>query len=356
VNIANGKNFCDLKQNGTAQNVYTLKNNIFVDCGKANQVVVGFNKGQGSSAPVWDVDGNLFNANGSDSSAAEVEKAGTHKVGEEDVAIVQNSIAGIVTFTDAANGDFNGILTLAPGTEAPAAMPGDARWTVTAATGYTVKVENCEGMTITPEVAYAAEGTKVYATYTVAEGYEMDKPEFVDDNGNAIEFAEGQIGLEKVGDVEKMFIIMPAKNVTIKAKASKLSKITLALSQENGQATCISVNKDDESTFNKKAGDEIYLNIVPAEGYEAEISVMAGETTVEVTAEAGEYKGQAYTHKFIMPAADVTVTVTFKNATGINSIAADKLENATIYTISGQRVDKAQKGLYIINGKKVVIK
>ena len=46
VNIANGKNFNDLKQNGTAQNVYTIKNNIFSDCGKAGQVVVGFNKGQ----------------------------------------------------------------------------------------------------------------------------------------------------------------------------------------------------------------------------------------------------------------------------------------------------------------------
>ena len=44
VNIANGKNFCDLKQNGTAQNVYTIKNSIFADCGKAGQVVVGFNK------------------------------------------------------------------------------------------------------------------------------------------------------------------------------------------------------------------------------------------------------------------------------------------------------------------------
>ena len=350
VNIANGKNFCDLKQNGTAQNVYTLKNNIFVDCGKANQVVVGFNKGQGSATPVWDVDGNVFNANGSDSSAAEVEKAGK----KDDADIVKNSIAGIVEFEDAANGKFNGTLTLAPGTEAPAAMPGDARWTVTAAAGYAVKVENCEGMTITPEVAYAAEGTKVYATYTVAEGYQLDKPEFVDDNGNAIEFAEGQIGLDD--EAKKMWIIMPAKNVTIKAKASKLSKITLALSQENGQATCISVNKDDESTYNKAAGDEIYLNIVPVEGYEAEISVMAGETAVEVTAEAGEYKGQAYTHKFTMPAADVTVTVTFKSATGINSIAADKMKDATIFTIGGQRVDKAQKGLYIINGKKVVIK
>ena len=50
-----------------------------------------------------------------------------------------------------------------------------------------------------------------------------------------------------------------------------------------------------------------------------------------------------------------TVTIT-STGTGINSIAADKMKNATIYTVSGQRVEKAQKGLYIIDGKKVVVK
>ena len=40
--------------------------------------------------------------------------------------------------------------------------------------------------------------------------------------------------------------------------------------------------------------------------------------------------------------------------TAINGINADK--NAEIYSISGTRVNKAQKGVYIINGQKAVIK
>ena len=124
VGIANGKNFCDLKQNGSAQNVYTIKNNIFVDCGKNGQVVVGFNKGQTSATPVWDVDGNTFNitADGvlTDNNAAEIEKAG--KVGEED--IVKNCVAGAVVFKDAANGDF----TLDAASEQAKAKTGDPRW------------------------------------------------------------------------------------------------------------------------------------------------------------------------------------------------------------------------------------
>ncbi len=97
VNIANGKNVCDLKQNGTAQNVYTLKNNIFIDCGKGGQVVVGFNKGQTSATPVWNVTGNAFNAVGEDKAAAEVEKAG-QKGGAD---IVKNSVLGVVAFANA---------------------------------------------------------------------------------------------------------------------------------------------------------------------------------------------------------------------------------------------------------------
>ena len=130
VNIANTKNFTNLKQNGTDHNKYILKNNIFVDCGKTNQVVVGFNNGQTSATPIWDVDNNVFNASGADGSAAEVEKAG--KKGEED--IVKNSVAGVVTFTDAANGDFNGTFALGEGASEPATKPGDPRWTITYAT------------------------------------------------------------------------------------------------------------------------------------------------------------------------------------------------------------------------------
>ena len=120
VNIANGKNFCDLKQNGTAQNVYTIKNSIFADCGKAGQVVVGFNKGQTSATPVWDVDGNTFIVNGADNSEAEISKAG-QKSGED---IVKNSLTSNPGFADAASGDF----TLDFASEQYAQKTGDPRW------------------------------------------------------------------------------------------------------------------------------------------------------------------------------------------------------------------------------------
>ncbi|MBO7068947.1 MAG: bacterial Ig-like domain-containing protein [Bacteroidaceae bacterium] len=47
-----------------------------------------------------------------------------------------------------------------------------------------------------------------------------------------------------------------------------------------------------------------------------------------------------------------------ESATGINAIDNEQLtiDNAAIYNLSGQRVSKAQKGIYIINGKKVLVK
>ena len=41
--------------------------------------------------------------------------------------------------------------------------------------------------------------------------------------------------------------------------------------------------------------------------------------------------------------------------TGITMLKA-AIENGTVYNMNGQKVNKAQKGLYIINGRKVVIK
>lgn len=125
VNIANDKNFCNFNQKGTAQNVYTILNSLFVDCGKQNQVVVGFNAGQTSATPEWNVYGNAFNWGGEDVSAAETTKAGQ----KNEVDIVQNSVAGVIAF-DSGAGNFSGTFTLAEGATEPTSL-GDPRWKIT---------------------------------------------------------------------------------------------------------------------------------------------------------------------------------------------------------------------------------
>jgi hypothetical protein len=43
-------------------------------------------------------------------------------------------------------------------------------------------------------------------------------------------------------------------------------------------------------------------------------------------------------------------------ATGIDNVNANISDNSRIYNLNGQQVQKAQKGLYIVNGRKVVLK
>ena len=95
--------------------------------------------GGGSSAnPVWDIDGNIFNYDGADTSAAE----DTGDTAEP----VKNSVKGIISFVDAANGNFSAQLgvPLAPATAT--INVGDPRWEITPAqVPYDIVVSPAEG-------------------------------------------------------------------------------------------------------------------------------------------------------------------------------------------------------------------
>jgi len=57
----------------------------------------------------------------------------------------------------------------------------------------------------------------------------------------------------------------------------------------------------------------------------------------------------------VYPQEAFEVALTVNGGTGINSVNADDV-NAPVYNLAGQRVNKAQKGIFIQNGKKVAVK
>ena len=78
-------------------------------------------------------------------------------------------------------------------------------------------------------------------------------------------------------------------------------------------------------------------------------------------ANGGAFNNKANRAYLVVPAeqAKGITGFTFGDMTdGIRQIENGQLtiENAEIYNLSGQRVNKAQKGIYIVNGKKVVVK
>ena len=57
----------------------------------------------------------------------------------------------------------------------------------------------------------------------------------------------------------------------------------------------------------------------------------------------------------VYPQEPFAIKLTVTGGTGINGVNADDV-NAPVYNVAGQRVSKAQKGVYIQNGKKVAVK
>ena len=97
--------------------------------------------------------------------------------------------------------------------------------------------------------------------------------------------------------------------------------------------------------FTAVEGTSFEITIIPASGLN--IVVKVGETTYNAN-ESGA---------FVVPVSEATtISIADGTGTGINSINAENADNA-IYTLQGVKVNgKAAKGLYIKNGKKVVVK
>ncbi|MCR5679428.1 MAG: hypothetical protein K6G08_04360 [Prevotella sp.] len=121
-NLAPTKNFFTHRQANQKWMTYGVEGNIFVNCGKSGQVIKGMNGGQGGANPVWIIEGNAFNFDGADTSASE-------ETGDANEP-VKASVAGVVTFTDADAGNFNGEFQLAEGATAPEAL-GAPAWKIT---------------------------------------------------------------------------------------------------------------------------------------------------------------------------------------------------------------------------------
>ena len=102
------------------------------------------------------------------------------------------------------------------------------------------------------------------------------------------------------------------------------------------------------------------------EGNDGEVCFVPLVISDEVAAVDGEYTIRLYNIAVADPDAvsltvqglfntEATCKLVVGEGTGINSINADD-NNAPVYNVAGQRVSKAQKGVYIQNGKKVAVK
>jgi len=97
--------------------------------------------------------------------------------------------------------------------------------------------------------------------------------------------------------------------------------------------------------------EDVQIVVKPAEGYQLKsLNVFVGKAMVILSDD----------NTFVMPAADVTVEVEFEEVpvTGVKEvIGVNEVIDNTFFDLNGRKVTSpTQKGIYILNGKKIVIK
>ena len=338
-NIAKSKNFFTHRQSNQTWLAYYLRNSIFVNVGKSGQVVKGINGGQSGKNPKWTVTNNIFNFDGADTSADE-------STGDEDEP-VQNSIAGTVAFENADGGIFNAVVTLADGVEVPTANPGDARWTIeyvenVAAPAGEVTYALVEGDTFTSaQIVEVKIEDDVVATIQYGEeggdDFKAAKADTHVDGYTAFTEGNGTNG-NKAGGT--FYTIVPKYDGVIAA----------AIVLNADKKFHLTIDGEQNTVFDNNTVSEKYYGPV-------EFNVEAGKA-YKFYCDGSKLGFYGFNYKFGPDVEAITeISVAEQQATvGIESIETATINNGVIYNLNGQKVQNAQKGLYIINGKKYLVK
>lgn len=125
---------------------------------------------------------------------------------------------------------------------------------------------------------------------------------------------------------------------------------------ETGSAITVPVaaSTDDMTGNLLKAGDG-----VTAIGGNGKYDYILKDGAFYHASEGSVAPGKAYLHLDAAPAESLApfLSIDFGETTGVNTVKGSEFKvNGEVYNLNGQRVAQPTKGLYIVNGKKVVIK
>ena len=413
-NISYTKNVCTHRQANQTWIEYFVQNNVFINTGKNGQAIKGLNGGQGGENPTWKVSGNAFNCDyDSNGNALETREDTSAKESTGDAnEPVQNSLAGIFVFNDAANGDFNGVFK-GLAAEAPAKYPGDPRWTYTYEAPpkfYLIggpkewKLDDMTEMTFNAttqayEFEYAPTTTAYFAfsdkqftaeeaaaadawdTFDATNRYALGEGDVNATLNEAIALQKGKgtivLGAVKEGTTYKISIAKDFSTVTIAGEAAPIPTIEKLYIM--GTGTPGGWNATTELTFNEtnqafeyeaNVTEDTYLTFGDAEWTswndfngkhrfapgEGNKEPTLGQATQLILVNDGNVLLKTHGTYKISVTKDLVMTVT-SSTTAINGIEATAEEaNAPIYNIAGQKVTKSYKGVVIKNGKKYMQK
>ena len=293
--------------NGTT---YTVTSNIWVDCAKSGNmdfILSGRRLGSGATA-TWS--NNTYWYNGA--------VATTSKDDSGSILVTDPG------FVDAANGDF----TLGAMTAQAEYQTGDPRWLVTY-----VSPENTDEMNALAEEIDKAQTLLGNSDTSVDPGASL---------AAAIQQATALYNKTKYADQLPAVV---AETAALQAAENTFADNVLGAEIVKANGLYEQYKSDCASPY---AANNFYYEIRRA---------------TRVDQNSDQYTGQELNAALLRLIAAEEAFLTDAGidpstyVTGIEGIQADKsLEGAVIYDLNGKRVEKPAKGLYIVNGKKVVIK
>ena len=179
-----------------------------------------------------------------------------------------------------------------------------------------------------PEVVDIEKGNTAEVTFTINADSKAAIAEFklTLPQGIAIQFDED----------EDDYVYELGSAMTVKTHAATIKK------QESGSFYVL-VSNSAGKEFKAASGDYLTVTLVAGDDAVPGVAVMKDIILGDLAAQQMNTETEA---SFI-------ITVNGEAPTGINAINADG-SKATVYNVAGQRVENAQKGLYIMNGKKVI--
>ena len=111
------------------------------------------------------------------------------------------------------------------------------------------------------------------------------------------------------------------------------------------------IDGEENETFKDNTVSEKYYGPV-------EFNVKAGKA-YKFYCDGSKLGFYGFNYKYgpdVTPIVEKTIAEQQAIVTGISLVENATVNNGVIYNLNGQKVQNAQKGLYIINGKKVVVK
>ena len=323
-NVANGKNTFNHRQSGQKWLKFEIFNCVSINTGKSGQFVRGMNAGQASANPSWNVSGisSQYTVDGvlTDVTASE-------STGDSEEPVI-SPVEGVIAFEgDYTTGDF----TMASCAQNSARI-GDHRW-----------------LTSISEIAFEITDEGGYATYfnnehayVMPEGVVGGPVVKLENNKSIVDY------IYKAGDVVPVGTPLVLKG--------EVKAYTAAITNEKGTAPANNLLWGYDAFYPKASGSSLYF-------------YKLSRSTVNDVKKLGFFWfthdghtnlcGLNKAYLILNKEEAANFFILLDNETdAIVEVNTDNDNSREVYTISGVRVnsDRLTPGIYIINGKKTVVK